>query len=329
MVLVDTARIEISPLRLMEVPDPWPQPGEIRVKVAYCAICRDDLHAIENEAVGVQRPLIPGHQIVGTVDVVGKGSRRFSVGQRVAIARQRHCCGTCVFCQGGSENLCESSQFTGFHREGGFAEYAVVSEAFAYALPESGELAELAPLLCAGFVGYRALNRVAIAPGGTLGLFGFGPAAHSVLQIARKRGLRVYVVSQTEEHRNFAKRMGADWVGKSTYELPRKLDGAISFSPAGELIPSIFMSMRKGGTLVTTSRDLTPIPPLDYEKSIAFERTLCSVVSAPRSEGQLLLEEAGKAGARTVVTLYRLAEANRALQDLKAGRLPGTAVLVI
>lgn len=328
MVLQESGPIESNPLRLTEAPEPWPGEGEIRIKVAACAICRTDLHVIEEELPRQKRPVIPGHQIVGVVDSVGKGVKKFRVGDRVGAAWLRHTCSDCSYCHAQQENLCEHPRFTGYHADGGFAEFAVAKAEFAYEIPSGIDLKESAPLLCAGIIGFRALKRAELPKGGTLGLFGFGSSAHIVLQIAKARGSRVYVVSMNEGHQVFAKSLGADWVGGSAYELPKKLDSSIVFAPSGEIVPSALSSLKKGGTLALAGIHMTPIPQLDYEKHLFYEKTVRSVTSNTRADGIELIQEALTLKIRPKITTYLLKDANRALQDLKRNQINGSAVLV-
>ena len=329
MVLERNASIDTSPLKLRELPDPQPQAGEVRLKVRCCGICRTDLHVIEGELPRHTLPIIPGHQIVGTVDALGPDCRHFHVGQRVGVAWLRHTCGTCGFCTAGRENLCESSRFTGYHVDGGYAEYAVVPEAYAYAIPDVFDDVAAAPLLCAGIIGYRALRRSNLPRGGTLAIYGFGSSAHVVLQIARHRGCRVFVVTRGENHRQLAREMGADWVGENADDVPELADSAIIFAPAGELVPPALRSLKKGGTLALAGIYMTPVPRMDYERHLFYERSVCSVTANTRQDGRDLLAEAAEIPIRPHTAVYPLADANRALQDLKADRIRGSGVLVI
>jgi propanol-preferring alcohol dehydrogenase len=328
MVLEEIGPIESAPLRLREVPRPTPGPGEILVRVRTCAICRTDLHVIEGDLPRYRLPIIPGHQIVGVVEQLGEGAGRFHPGDRVGIAWLRYTCGACRFCQAGRENLCACARFTGYHHDGGFAEFAVVPEDFAYAIPPEFDDVDAAPLLCAGIIGYRALSRANVPPGGKLALYGFGSSAHVVMQIALHRGYEVYVVSRGEKHRQLAREMGAFWVGESPSQLPIRVDSAILFAPAGELVPAALERLEKGGTLAIAGIHLSPIPTLDYERCLFYERDLRSVTSNTREDGQKLLEEAAQIPIRPRVTAYPFREANRALGDLKADKISGTGVLV-
>ena len=329
MQLHDIAPIESSPLVLTDLPDPQPGPGEVRLRVRCCAICRTDLHVIEGDLPREKLPIIPGHQIVGIVDAVGEGCRRLAVGQRVGVAWLRHTCGTCEFCAAGRENLCESQRFTGYHADGGYAEYALAPEAFVYDLPEAFSDTEAAPLLCAGIVGYRSFKRSRPQDGGTLAIYGFGSSAHIIMQIALHRGMAVSVVTRGESHRALARDMGAAWVGASADEMPAKVQSAIIFAPAGELVPQALAKLKKGGTLSLAGIHMTPIPQMDYQQSVFYERDIRSVTANTRQDGWELLAEAAKIPIRPRVTTYPLAEANRALQDLDSDRLNGTGVLQI
>jgi propanol-preferring alcohol dehydrogenase len=329
MVLSEIGPIAESPLDLVELPVPAPGPGEIRVKVSACGICRTDLHVIEGDLPPARTPLIPGHQVVGTVDLRGEAAERFSPGARVGIAWLRRTCGSCAFCAAGKENLCEEPQFTGYHRDGGFAEYAVVPEAFAYPLPPSFPDAEAAPLLCAGIIGYRALRRADLPRGGRLAIYGFGSSAHIVIQLALHRGCEVLVCTRGERHRKLALEMGASWAGEDAAEMPAASDSAILFAPAGELVPPALRALKKGGTLSLAGIHMSDVPSMRYEECLFYEKNLRSVTANTRRDGEDLLREAAEIPIRPKVTLFPLAEANRALQMLKADELRGTGVLVV
>jgi len=329
VVLGQLAPIDSSPLQFAEVPIPEPGAGEVRLKVHCCAICRTDLHVIEGDLPREKMPIVPGHQIVGTVDRLGPGCGRIRVGQRVGVAWLRHTCGACGFCTRGQENLCESARFTGYHADGGYAEYAVVPEEFAYEIPDVFSDVEAAPLLCAGIIGYRALRRAEVPAGGKLALYGFGSSAHVVIQIAQHRGCEVYVVTRGERHRELARRMGAVWVGEDAGEMPVKVHSAIIFASAGELVPPALEALQKGGTLALAGIYMTPLPEMDYGRYVFYERDIRSVTCNTRQDGRELLAEAAAIPIRPHTTTYPLAEANRALQDLKNDRLSGTGVLVV
>lgn len=329
MQLATNSPIIEAPLARVELPDPLPGAGEIRVRVACCAICRTDLHVIEGELPPAKLPIIPGHQIIGRVDLIGPNCTRFKVGDRVGGAWLRHTCGTCRYCTAGRENLCEEAKFTGYHADGGYAEYAVMPEAFAYSIPPAFRDEEAAPLLCAGIIGFRALKRSKIPRGGTLAIYGFGSSAHVVMQIALHRGCRVHVVTRGAAHRELARQMGAEWVGARADELPGKADAAIIFAPAGELVPGALEKLEKGGTLSLAGIYMTEIPALDYEKRLFYEREINSVTANTRLDGEELLAEAAEIPIRPRLTTYPLVEANRALQDLKADRMSGSGVLMM
>lgn len=328
MVLERQAPIASAPLHLREIPAPEPGPNEVRVRVRACGLCRTDLHVIEGDLPARKLPLIPGHQVVGTVDRLGPGAARFREGDRIGIAWLRHTCGACAYCRSGRENLCESSRFTGYHADGGYAEYAVVPEAFAYAAPDVFGDAEATPLLCAGIIGYRALQRSEVPAGGTLGLWGFGSSAHVTIQVARARGIEVYVATRGERHQELARAMGAVWVGGAADPLPVKVDGGILFAPAGEIVPVALRSIEKGGTLAVAGIWLSEIPPLDYERELFYERNLRSVTANTRADGEALLRDAAAIPLRPRVTTFPLEDANRVLQLLKADQLNGTGVLI-
>lgn len=329
MTLDHPASIESSPLRLLDVPLPEPGAGEIRVRVRCCAICRTDLHVIEGELPRWRLPLIPGHQIVGVVDGLGEGARRFQPGQRVGIAWLRHTCGACGFCRSGKENLCEDSRFTGYHADGGYAEFAVVPEQYAYEIPGAFTDVEAAPLLCAGIIGYRALKRAQVPDGGTLALYGFGSSAHVVLQIAKHRRCTVYVVTRGERHMRLADEMGADWVSDTPAGMPAKADSAILFAPAGGLVPLALAALNKGGTLALAGIYMTDIPQLNYEQHMFYERNIHSVTANTREDGRELLAEAARIPIRPHTTAFSLDQANEALQKLKADQINGSGVLVL
>ncbi|MEN6405889.1 MAG: zinc-dependent alcohol dehydrogenase family protein [Thermoguttaceae bacterium] len=333
MVLRRIAPIESSPLQAIEMPTPEPGPGELRIRVRCCAVCRTDLHVIEGDLPQQKLPIIPGHQIVGVVDKLGpplvgaQTSEAFEPGDRVGVAWLRHTCGQCGFCSHGQENLCESARFTGYHADGGYAEYAVAPADFVYPLPPAFSDVEAAPLLCAGVIGYRALRRCNLRPGAKLALYGFGSSAHVVIQIALHRGCEVYVVTRGEGHRRLALQMGAVWAGENAEAMPVLADSAILFAPAGELVPRALEKLNKGGTLSLAGIYMTPIPEMDYQRCVFYERDIHSVTCNTREDGRQLLAEAAAIPIRPHTTVYPLAEANRALQDLKADRINGTGVL--
>jgi propanol-preferring alcohol dehydrogenase len=329
MVLDRQAPVSEAPLSLREIPPPEPGPGEVRVRVRACGLCRTDLHVIEGDLPARKLPLVPGHQVVGIVERLGPGAKRFREGDRIGIAWLRHTCGTCAFCLAGRENLCESSRFTGYHEDGGYAERAVVPEAYAYAIPPVFGDAEATPLLCAGIIGYRALQRADVPVGGKLGIWGFGSSAHITIQVARARGCEVYVATRGEKHQALAREMGAAWVGGTSDPLPVRVDGGILFAPAGEIVPPALRSITKGGSLAIAGIWVSPIPGLDYERDLFYERNLRSVTANTRTDGEGLLHEAAAIPIRPRVTTLRLEQANRGLEMLRADQLNGTGVLVL
>jgi alcohol dehydrogenase, propanol-preferring len=329
MVLRRQASIESRPLDLTELPDPEPRSGEIRVRVRASAICRTDLHVVEGDLPAHRLPLVPGHQVVGVVDRLGPGCRRFALDARVGIAWLRETCGACAFCGAGAENLCEASRYTGYDADGGYAELAVIREAYAYPIPAGFSDVEAAPLLCAGIIGYRALRRTELTHGGRLGLYGFGSSAHVVIQIARPREMEVFVATRAAGHRELARRLGAAWTGNVTDPMPALLDAAIVFAPAGEIVPLALRAVRKAGVVILAGIHMSPIPTMEYGPHLFHEKTLRSVEANTRRDGEDLLQEASAAGIRPSVTSFPLESANDALIALKADHLDGTGVLVV
>ena len=319
--------IETDPLRADSRATPSPGPAEILVRVSACGVCRTDLHIVEGDLPLVRSPIVPGHQVVGRVERTGAAARRFRIGDRVGIAWLRRTCGVCDACRRGRENLCEGAEFTGYHADGGFADYAVAPEAFAYAIPPIFDDGEAAPLLCAGIIGYRALKLSEVAPGGRLGIYGFGASAHVTLQVARARGCDVFVCTREPSHRELARRLGATWVGDVGDPMPAKADGTIIFAPAGELVPTALRNLARGGTLALAGIYMTPVPSLDYERDLFYERTVRSVTANTRADGEELLAEAARIPIRPATTTFPLAEANRALALLKRGGFAGAGVV--
>jgi propanol-preferring alcohol dehydrogenase len=328
MVLERQAPIVARPLEFRDFADPVPGQEEILVRVAACGVCRTDLHVVEGDLQPRRLPLVPGHQIVGRVAARGARATRFAPGDRVGIAWLRGTCGSCAFCRTGRENLCGRSRYTGWDDHGGYAEYAVVDEAFAYAIPERFSDVEAAPLLCAGIIGYRALRRCLVQPGQKLGLFGFGSSAHLVAQLALHRGCEVYVATRNASHRRLAEELGAVWTGDSRDVPPVPLDGAIVFAPAGEVVPPALRALGKGGTLAVAGIHMSDIPPLGYESCLFHEKTLTSVTSNTRADGEALLREAAEIPMRPWVTAFPLADANDVLLGLATDGIRGSAVLV-
>jgi propanol-preferring alcohol dehydrogenase len=329
MILDAIAPIGDAPLRLVDAPDPIPGPGEVRLRVHCCAICRTDLHVIEGDLPEQKLPVVPGHQVVGVVDRLGPGCTLLRVGRRVGVAWLRGVCGACGFCLDGRENLCEQTRFTGYHADGGYAALACVDERFAYPIPDVFSDVEAAPLLCAGIIGYRSLERSKPRRGCRIALYGFGSSAHIVMKIALHRGYEVYVVTRGGGHRELARKMGARWVGEHPEELPVRVESGIVFAPAGELVPPALEQLERGGTLALAGIYMSDVPVLDYERHLFYERDLRSVTCNTREDGRALLAEAAEIPIRAKITEYSLEDANRALQDLKSDQVDGTAVLNI
>ncbi|MCL7971056.1 MAG: zinc-dependent alcohol dehydrogenase family protein [marine benthic group bacterium] len=329
MLLDRIAPVSDEPLRLVDLPDPRPGPGEILVRVQACGVCRTDLHVIEGDLPRHTLPIVPGHQVVGVVESRGAGADRFTTGERVGVAWLRGTCGSCGYCERGEENLCSASLYTGYHEHGGYAELCVVPEAFAYRIPDAFDPVQAAPLLCAGIIGYRALERANVPPGGRLALFGFGSSASVVIQIALHRGYQVDVVTRGDSHRDLARAMGAGWVGAPGELPPDEADGAIVFAPAGEIVPEALRAVRSGGTVAMAGIYMTPVPELDYETHLFHEKNLRSVEANTREDGRGLLREAAEVPVRARVTTFPLAAANEALLRLKNDRIDGSAVLVM
>jgi len=312
-----------EPLEPADLPDPQPGPGEALVRIGACGVCRTDLHIVDGDLTEPKLPLVPGHQIVG--EVVGAGGR-FTAGERVGIPWLGWTCGECRFCLAGRENLCERAEFTGYTRDGGYAELAVADERYCFPLPEGYSDVQAAPLLCAGLIGYRALRFCGDAE--RLGLYGFGGSAHIVCQVARHQGRRVFAVTRgDDETKEFARSLGAEWAGTSA-DLPEELDAAIVFAPVGELVVAALRALAPGGTVVCAGIHMSDIPAFPYE-ALWRERSIRSVANLTRRDGEELLAVAPEAGVRTEVHEYPLDAANRALDDLRAGRFTGAAVLLV
>jgi propanol-preferring alcohol dehydrogenase len=329
MVLTKQGDVSTNPLEPREVPVPVPAPGQVLVRIRVCGVCRTDIHVVEGELPDVKWPLIPGHQAVGIVSEVGTEVGGIAVGDRVGIAWLQGTCGRCEFCRDGRENLCSQARFTGYQVDGGYAEYAVVPAQFAYPIPPVFSDDEAAPLLCAGIIGYRALRMSGIKQGQRLGLYGFGASAHIAIQIARHWGCDVYVSSLKLEHQRLARELGARWVGGVSDRPPEKLHGSIIFAPAGELVPIALRALERGGTLALAGIHMSPIPSLDYDHEVFGERVIRSVTANTRQDGLDLLREAASIPIKPRTVSFHFDEANRALQDLKAGRYSGAGVLAV
>jgi len=322
------SRIEMNPLVLSDVPTPQPAANEVLVRIEYCGVCRTDLHVIEGELKPRKSPLIPGHQVVGVVEKSSAGARKFQAGARVGIAWLHSTDGTCQYCRSGAENLCDSPAFTGYTVDGGYAEYIVAPEDFVYTIPDGFSDKQAAPLLCAGIIGFRSLRMAGIQPGGKLGFYGFGAAAHVAIQVARHWNVDVYAATRNERHQQLAYDLGALWTGGTFDEPPVKLDAAIVFAPAGAIVPVALNALRKGGTLVLGGIHMSQIPALDYDL-LYHERSIRSVANNTRQDGEDFLKVAAEIPINTHVQLFDLSDANRALNALKNDAIEGAAVLQV
>lgn len=321
--------VESRPLELVEMPVPKPKSKEILVRISACGICHTELDEIEGR-VQPKLPIVLGHEIVGKVERLGTGATKFNKGDRVGIAWIHSACGKCLFCREGKENLCSQFEGTGCQANGGYAEYTVVSEDFAYLIPERFTDSQAAPLLCAGAIGFRNLRLSGIKHGQTLGLFGFGASAHIVIQVARYWGCEVFVFTRSEEHRNLAKRLGAAWVGGAEENPPQRIQCAIDFTPVGETVPQALRVLDKGGRLViAVIRKRNLIPPIDYARLLWEEKEIKSVANITRNDAQDFLALAAEIPTIPEVQEFKLEDANEALILLKQGRIQGAAVLRI
>lgn len=326
-IVTEPGPIDRGPLELVERPVPEPGRGEVRIRVSVCGVCRTDLHVAEGDLEPRRSPVVPGHEVVGRVDARGDGADRFDEDQRIGIAWLRSTDGTCRFCRRGDENLCVDPRFTGWTDDGGYAEYAVVPEAFAYPIPDRYDDRDAAPLLCAGIVGYRAYERALLPPGGRLGIYGFGASAHVVAQIALAQGAELYVVTRSEEAQQLALDLGAVWAGGSDEPPPVPLDSAIVFAPAGEVVPPALAALDRGGTVSLAGIHLTDIPALVYDEHLFQERSVRSVTANTRADGERFLRLADRIGIDMTINPYPFEEADRALSDLANDRFAGVAVL--
>lgn len=316
-----------TPLKLLDRPDPMPGAGEIRLKVEACAVCRTDLHVVDGDLLHPRLPLIPGHEIVGIIDSVGEGVALSRVGRRVGVPWLGHTCGHCPYCAAGNENLCDQPDFTGYTRDGGFASHVIADARFAFDLDPDADAVSLAPLLCAGLIGWRCLKKA--GDGKRLGIYGFGAAAHIVAQIAIWQGREIFAVTRPgdKEAQEFARSLGAIWAGGSDELPPRQLDAAIIFAPVGDLVPIALRAVRKGGRVVCGGIHMSDIPAMPY-KLLWEERELVSVANLTRRDAEEFFPIAKRAQVRTHTKVYPLEQANQALDDLRQGRLSGAAVLV-
>jgi alcohol dehydrogenase, propanol-preferring len=319
--------LDTSPVALVEREPPEPDPGEVRVRVLACGVCRTDLHVVTGDLPVHRSRVVPGHEVVGLVDALGSGARRFGVGDRVGIAWLRHTCGRCRFCRRGDENLCVAPRFTGWDDDGGYADHAVVDERYAYPIPDMFDDEHAAPLLCAGIIGYRALRRSALPRGGRLGVYGFGGSAHLATQVALHEGATVHVLTRSERAQRLALDLGVASAGGATDPPPEPLDAAILFAPAGNLVPVALRALDRGGTLAVAGIHLSDIPALRYA-DLFEERALRSVTANTRRDGEELLRIAARIPIQVTTTPYHLTRADDALRDLDGGRVNGAAVLL-
>lgn len=328
-VLRQQAPAEQHPLRLEEVPIPEPADDELLLRVEACAVCRTDLHIVEGDLPLHKTPIIPGHQIVGRVERAGSLVRDWRPGERAGVAWLRRTCGTCKFCQRGQENLCPNASFTGWDADGGFAEYATVPAEFAYRIPDEVPAVDAAPLLCAGIIGYRALRRAEVRPGSSVIIVGFGSSAHIVMQILQYWGCEVFVYSRQPHHRELAMQLGAAWAGQLGEAVPAPADHAIVFAPAGRVVPPVMEQLDRGGILSIAGIYMSPIPELDYEKHLYYEKEIRSVTANTREDGRELMELAARIPIRPQVTSYSFEQVGQALEDLKRDRIQGTGVVTM
>jgi propanol-preferring alcohol dehydrogenase len=318
-----------EPLRLVERPVPEPGRGQIRIRVSTCGVCRTDLHLSEGDLTPRRPDVVPGHEVVGIVEAAGIGADRFALGDRVGAAWLARTCGDCRFCLDGRENLCLDPRFTGWDIDGGFAEYMVADEEFVYRLPERFDDVEVAPLLCAGIIGYRSLRRASLPSGGRLGIYGFGGSAHLTAQVAKAEGAVVHVLTRSAGDRALARELGVASVGGAYDTPPEPLDAAILFAPVGELVPTALSALDRGGTLAVAGIHLSDIPALNYQAHLFEERTLRSVTANTRVDGREFLAVASRIGIRSTTTRYPFESADRALLDLAEGRISGAAVIEV
>ncbi len=329
MQLQEFGPIEKKPLKLVDLPRPKPKDDQVLIKVHVCGVCHTDLHEVEGELPEMELPRVPGHQVAG--EVVGNGpiASRFQKGDRVGVAWLYSTDETCRYCEREMENLCENACFTGYHVDGGFAEYIVAPENFVYSLPDAFTDEEAAPLLCAGIIGYRALRLSEIKPGQRLGLIGFGASAHVAIQVAVHWDCEVYVFSRAEDHRRLGEKLGAVWTGTLEDNPPEKLDSIINFTPAGSTVLAGMRLLDKGGIQACAGVYMSPLPEMDYKKHLYYEKNLRSIANATREDGEDLFHIAPEIPIRTTIQTFPLKEANKVLKMIKDSQIDGAAVLKI
>jgi propanol-preferring alcohol dehydrogenase len=327
-ILVSPAPIETNPLRMAELPKPSPAGGQVLVRVSACGICRTDLHVVEGELTPRKSPITPGHQVVGVIEAAGSGADRYPIGTRVGVAWLHSTDGVCEYCKAGKENLCDNPSFTGYTVDGGYAEYCLADADFVYPIPDGFDDLKAAPLLCAGIIGFRSLRLSGIERGGRLGLYGFGAAAHVAIQVARYWGTEVYACTRDARHQKLALELGAAWAGGTVDDPPAKLDSAVIFAPAGEIVPAALKALKKGGTLALGGIHMSDIPALDYNL-LYEERVVRSVANNTRQDGHDFLRIAAEIPIHVETEVFPLRDANRALNALKNDAIRGAAVLQV
>ena len=328
MILEKPNDIDTAPLKQIDIPAPQPVDIQVLIRVKVCGVCHTDLHTVEGELELPKLPIIPGHQIVGVVEQNGPRASRYKIGDRVGVAWINNTCGKCEYCRSGFENLCRRAQFTGLHADGGYAQYTVVDENFAYPIPDEFDDAQASPLLCAGVIGYRSLRLSELKPGQNLGLFGFGASAHLVLQVARHWDCGVYVFTRSQNHQKLARELGAVWAGTAQDDPPEKLHSAITFAPVGWIIPQALQKLRPAGVLAINAVYMTPIPELEYPL-IYEERTVRSVAHVTRRDAEEFLPLAAEIGLKPEVEMFNLFEANEVLKKLKNSEINASCALTI
>ncbi len=321
--------IESAPMRMVELADPEPGPGELRIRVNVCGICHTDLHEAEGELEPHKLPVVPGHQVVGVVDKIGAGVKGFSLGERVGVCWLYSACGECFFCKNNLENLCPDAKFTGWDYDGGYAEYMISRAEYTFKLPQGYDDLKVAPLLCAGVIGWRSLKLSEAKKGEILGLFGFGASAHIVCQIARYLGIEVYAFSRSEHHRQLALKLGASWAGSAKDNPPKKIDRAIIFAPAGQVLLDALRHLRPAGTIAINAVYMSPIPEMDYNQLLYGEKTIRSVSNLTKEDAKELLEIAPKVPIQSEIEVFEFEDALRALNLVKQAKIQGAGVLKI